>query len=177
MSNSATKVETTIAELVAAFPAAFTLDPKLVRPLKLGIRDQLYGQSDLSRRCITAALRVYCKSVHYLKASKEGAVRIDLAGELAGIVTPTEAHHAKQALAALAKASAKDICKIASSSGGPKVLEGVRTGHPPDRPNSVAPKGKDAGKGTSAAEAVAPGHKRLSLSDLKRAAAVRKAGG
>jgi hypothetical protein len=26
MSNSATKVETTIAELVAAFPAAFTLD-------------------------------------------------------------------------------------------------------------------------------------------------------
>jgi len=36
MSSRATKVETAIAELAAAFPAAFTLDPTLVRPVKLG---------------------------------------------------------------------------------------------------------------------------------------------
>jgi sRNA-binding protein len=66
MSNIATKVETTIAELVVAFPAAFTLDPTLVRPVKLGIKDEIYTQSAISRRRITAALRSYCNSVHYL---------------------------------------------------------------------------------------------------------------
>ena len=59
--SSATKVETIIAELVAAFPAAFTLDPTLVRPVKLGIKDGLYAQSPISHRRITAALRSYCK--------------------------------------------------------------------------------------------------------------------
>jgi hypothetical protein len=67
MSDSAAKVESIIAELAAAFPAAFALDLKLVRPLKLGIKDDLYGQSAISRRRVTAALRVYCKSMHYLR--------------------------------------------------------------------------------------------------------------
>jgi ProP effector len=87
MSKSVGKVEITIAELVAAFPAAFTLDRTLVRPVKLGIKDDLYGQSAISHRRITAALRSYCNSVHYLRASTEGAVRIDLTGEPAGTVT------------------------------------------------------------------------------------------
>ena len=75
MSSNVTKVKATIAELVAAFPAAFTLEPALVRPVKLGIRNDLYAQSAISRRRITAALRSYCNNVHYLKASTEGAVR------------------------------------------------------------------------------------------------------
>src|SRR5262245_37168648 len=69
MSYSGTKVKTTIAELVVAFPAAFTLDPTLVRPVKLGIKDDLYARSAISRRRITAALRFYCNSAHYLSAS------------------------------------------------------------------------------------------------------------
>jgi sRNA-binding protein len=64
MSDSATKVGTAIAELAAAFPAAFTLDPTLVRPVKLGIKDDIYARSAVSRRRITAALRSYCNSVH-----------------------------------------------------------------------------------------------------------------
>jgi ProQ/FINO family len=36
------------------------------------------GKSAVSRRRITAALRSYCNSVHYLRVSTEGAVRIDL---------------------------------------------------------------------------------------------------
>jgi sRNA-binding protein len=39
--NDKPGVDGTIKELATAFPAAFTLDPKLVRPLKLGIRDDL----------------------------------------------------------------------------------------------------------------------------------------
>jgi ProP effector len=126
MSESATKVETAISELAGAFPAAFTLDPMWVRPVKLGIRNDLYGQSSMSHRRIAAALRTYCNSVRYLKASVEGAVRVDLAGEPAGAVTATEALHARTALAAITK----DSGKIASSRSVPRPPEGVRIGQP-----------------------------------------------
>jgi ProP effector len=103
MSNSATKLETAIAELVVAFPATFTLDPTRVRPVKLGIKDDIYAQSAISRRRITAALRSYCNSLHYLRASTEGAARIGLTGEPAGTVTATEARHATERVSSLAK--------------------------------------------------------------------------
>jgi hypothetical protein len=45
------------------------------------------AQSVVSHRRITAALRSYCNSLHYLKVSTECAVRVDLAGEPAGNVT------------------------------------------------------------------------------------------
>jgi site-specific recombinase XerD len=41
--------------------------------------------------------------MHYLRASAEGAVRIDLTGEPAGTVTAIEARHATECLAAVAK--------------------------------------------------------------------------
>jgi ProP effector len=173
MSNSGTKVAFTIAELAAAFPAAFTLDPLLVRPVKLRIKDDLYGQSAISHRRVTAALRAYCNRVHYLKASTEGAMRIDLAGEPAGTVTATEALHAREALAALAKASARGTSKIDSSPSGPTAPKAVRTGHASRPP--TAPKGSETSKRTFTTAAAPPGQKRLSLSDLKRAAAARKA--
>jgi ProP effector len=174
MSDNVTKVKATISELVATFPAAFALDPMLVRPVKLGIKDDLYRQSAISHRRITAALRAYCNSVHYLKASTEGAVRIDLAGEPVGAVTATEAHYAREGLAAVAKASAKGTRKIASSPSAPKAPKGVRTGRPSRPPNSAAPKGSETSKRTPTTEAATPEQKRLSLSDLKRAAAARK---
>jgi hypothetical protein len=110
--DSVTKVEAAISELVAAFPATFTLDPTLVRPVKLGIKNDLYGQSAMSHRRITAALRAYCNSAQYLQVSIEGAVRIDLAGEPSGAVTGPEAHHARESLA---KSNAKGTRKIAGS--------------------------------------------------------------
>jgi ProP effector len=97
--------ETTIAELVLVFPAAFTRDPASVRPLEVGIKDDVYARCDTSHRGITAALRSYCNSVDYLKASTQGAVRVDLVGQPAGIVTEAEARHAMKALAALAKSA------------------------------------------------------------------------
>jgi ProP effector len=165
VSDSVTKVEAAISELAAAFPAAFTLDPMLVRPVKLGIKNDLYGRSAFSHRRITAALCAYCNSAPYLKASIEGAVRIDLAGEPAGAVTATEAHHAREALA---KSSAKGTSKIAGSHGSKT---------PKRRPARLpaAPKGIETSERTPIAELATPGQKRLSLSDLKRAAAARKA--
>jgi sRNA-binding protein len=69
-------VEATITELVKAFPAALALDSSQVRPLKLGIKDDIYARSDMSHRRITAALRIYCSGANYLAACTEGAVRL-----------------------------------------------------------------------------------------------------
>jgi ProP effector len=173
MSKSVGKVEITIAELVAAFPAAFTLDRTLVRPVKLGIKDDLYGQCAISHRRITAALRSYCNSVHYLRASTEGAVRIDLAGEPAGAVTATQARHATEGLAA--KIGAKRASKVASATMSTQTPKGTGTGKLSPRAATAAPKGSDISKRTLAAEPDTSGQKRLSLGDLKRAAAARKA--
>ena len=65
------------------------------------------GRPRSVRRCAAsrAALRSYCNSMHYLRASTEGAVRIDLTGEPAGTVTAIKARHATECLAALAKNS------------------------------------------------------------------------
>jgi sRNA-binding protein len=175
MSNGATKVETAIAELAAVFPAAFALDPTLVRPVKLGINDDIYAQFAISRRRIKAALRAYCNRVHYLRASTEGVMRIDLTGEPAGTVTATEARHATERLAAVAKIAAKRAGKIAAAAKATQTPRGAGTGKPSPRSNTAAPEASDISKHTLPAEPAAPGPKRLSLGDLKRAAAARKA--
>jgi ProP effector len=173
MSNSLTKVEATSAELVVAFPATFTLDPTPVRPVKLGIKDDLYARSAISRRRISAALRSYCNSVHYLRASTEGAVRRDLAGEPAGTVTAAEARYATEGLAALAKLAAKRASKVASASR--ETHKGAGTGKPSPRAATAAPKASEISGRALATEPASPRQKRLSLGDLKRAAAARKA--
>jgi sRNA-binding protein len=174
MSNGATKVETAIAELAAVFPGAFTLDPTLVRPVKLGINGDIYAQFAISRRRIKAALRAYCNRVHYLRASTEGVMRIDLTGEPAGTVTATEARHATERLAAVAKIAAKRAGKIAAAAGATQTPRGAGTGKP-SRAATAVPKASDISKRTLPAEPATPGQKRLSLGDLKRAAAARKA--
>ena len=80
-------------------------------------------------------------------------------------MTATEAHYAREGLAVLAKASAKGTSEIASSPGGPNAPKDVQNG----APVPTAQFGGTEGKRNQQA------HKRLSLSDLKRAAAARKA--
>ncbi len=139
MAGESEKIKATMAELATAFPATFTLEPDHVRPLKSGIREELYAVAQISHRRILAALARYCRSPSYLKAMMEGAVRLDLTGQPAGTVTAREANAAKNQLAALAKRASKAL--------------------------------NEAGKNKSAPAA---GTKRLSLADLKKAAAVRK---
>jgi ProP effector len=172
MSSRATKVETAVAELAAAFPATFKLDPTLVRPVKLGIKDEVVAHSDVSRRRISAALRSYCNSVHYLRASTEGAMRIDLTGEPAGTVTATEARHATERLAALGKAATR-ASKVAGRSTGAQTAKGAGTESP--RAAAATPKADNISNRMLAIDPATPGPKRLSLGDLKQAAAARKA--
>jgi sRNA-binding protein len=178
MSDSVAKVEAAISELVVAFPAAFTLDPMLVRPVKLGIRDDLCAQSTISRGRISAALRSYCHSAPYLTASKEGATRIDPTGEPAGTVTATEAQHAIEELAALskvAKVATKRGGKVASAPGDVQTPNRAAIEKAPLRAATEAPDESDISKHRPTAEPATRGQKLLSLSDLKRSAAARKA--
>jgi ProP effector len=112
-------VEATITELVKAFPAAFTLNSSQVRPLKLGIKDDIYARSDMSHRRITVALRIYCGGANYLAACTEGAVRVDLAGEQAGSVTGAEAEHAVQALSCFRKSPPSESARLPPPRGAP----------------------------------------------------------
>ena len=92
-------------------------------------------------------------------------MRLDLTGKPAGTVTATEARHATERLAAAKRAS-----KVASTS---TIAQTSKTESPPAA--SATPKASNISNRRVATEPTTPGQKRLSLGDLKRAAAARKA--
>ena len=84
-------------QLAGQFPAVFLIEgPR--KPLKLNMRDDLLRHG-IDRRVIQGGLGMYCSNYRYLIALQEGAARIGLDGEPAGIVTADEAAHARQRLA------------------------------------------------------------------------------
>lgn len=91
-----------IAELVRIYPACFSLDTKLIKPLKIGIFDDLVHsqgeEGNFSKTQLRAALRQYTSSWNYLGTMIPDSVRIDLEGAESGQVTAEEAEHAKQEL-------------------------------------------------------------------------------
>src|SRR5262249_48838970 len=86
----------TVARLMQSFPAAFVRSgPR--KPLKLGIHDDLVAAGFATRE-ISYGLGSYCNNYRYLIAMTEGAVRVDLEGRPAGIVTADEAAIAQRRL-------------------------------------------------------------------------------
>jgi ProP effector len=108
MSSKRKRAEVTAALsfLVDAFPKAFTANPKLRQPLKIGIADDLIVRIDgaIQPRHLRLALTLYCGSVSYLWNCKIGAERVGLDGDVTGVVTAAEAEHAIDRLKAGAKA-------------------------------------------------------------------------
>jgi sRNA-binding protein len=103
----------------------------------------------------------------------EGAVRLDLTGKPAGTVAATEARHATERLAALSKVATKPPSKVSGTSTGAQTSKGAGT---EPLPAALAtPKASNVNNRTVSTEPTTPGQKRLSLGDLKRAAAARKA--
>ncbi len=80
-------------QLSEAYPNTF--DRKNVRPLKIGIQDDLVADEKLAKNKIKRALASYVRSINYLRSLQEGADRVDINGEPAGAVTAEEAEHAK----------------------------------------------------------------------------------
>jgi len=80
-------------QLVEAYPQTFSRDN--VRPLKIGIQEDLIADEKLARNRIKRALATYVRSLAYLRSVQEGAERIDLKGEASGVVSASEAEHAQ----------------------------------------------------------------------------------
>jgi ProP effector len=109
----------TLALLADRFPHVFAVDPKLRKPLKIGIADDLAAALDgvVARRQLAFALAGYCNSVAYLKNCTVGAERVDLAGNAVGTVTAAQAEHA------LAKLAAKTEKEAATATPQPPPAE------------------------------------------------------
>ncbi|WP_432698638.1 ProQ/FINO family protein [Marinobacterium sp. YM272] len=82
--------------LFDTYPEVFSREN--VRPLKIGIQEDLIADEKLARNRIKRALASYVRNPHYLRSLKAGADRIGLDGAAAGTVTEDEAAHAQEKL-------------------------------------------------------------------------------
>jgi len=82
--------------LIETYPQAFSRTN--IRPLKIGIQDDLVADEKIAKNKIKRALASYVRSPNYFRAMKLDADRIDLAGESSGKVTEAEAEYAKTQL-------------------------------------------------------------------------------
>jgi sRNA-binding protein len=154
MTDRDAKIERAIGELLAAFPLAFSAEPGHIKPLAIGIRQQLYQRCALSHRDVGAALRRYTARAAYQRTIIEGAGRVDLDGGTSGHVTAKEAAHAAEQVAkglAIAAGKPKDKLK-------PNAAATVTVSQPP-----------------ATSESSTPGRRRLGLAELRQAAAARRA--
>lgn len=85
--------------LKAYFPECFK-ELNEIRPLKIGIKQDLVKAlsayeniSVADKACMVSSLSYYVNSPAYHKTVIEGAERIDLTGQSAGIVSAAEAHY------------------------------------------------------------------------------------
>ncbi|MDO4697180.1 MAG: RNA chaperone ProQ [Pasteurellaceae bacterium] len=90
-----------IVYLSEKFPQCFSLESE-VKPLKIGLfqelAEALSEETNISKTLLRQALRAYTANWHYLQNCKEGAVRVGLLGEEAGVVDASQAAHAAQTL-------------------------------------------------------------------------------
>lgn len=84
-----------IAILAARFPAAFTTP----RPLAIGVHDAIVASGALDTKACRRALGAWCKSRRYMMTLAKGGDRINLDGNVAGVVTDAQVTAARHELA------------------------------------------------------------------------------
>ena len=100
------EIQEIIAWLVAEFPKAFFTKASDVKPLQLGILDDILefyyklNVQPYSRKKLRAALNFYTSTRAYLSSQQQGAYRINLFGESVERVTEEQMHYAKEKFAA-----------------------------------------------------------------------------
>ncbi|MBN9229983.1 MAG: protein convertase [Legionella sp. 40-6] len=88
--------------LIEHFPSAFFKKSTQVRPLKIGIFDDIidfYERLDsppFSKKSLREALSYYSASPAYLNCQKEHAARVDIYGNEVDLVTAEQARYAHQ---------------------------------------------------------------------------------
>lgn len=89
--------------LVKQFPNCFAIDKTLIKPLKIGILEDLFVFFDtyepkVSRKNLRNAIRFYTQSWQYLSCFKKGQVRVDLQGNEVAPLTDEEITEAQNRL-------------------------------------------------------------------------------
>jgi len=82
--------------LIELYPQSFSRTN--IRPLKIGIQDDLIADEKLAKNKIKRALASYVRAPNYFRAMKLDVDRIDLAGVSSGKVSESEAEYAKTQL-------------------------------------------------------------------------------
>jgi ProP effector len=147
--------------LCELFPKAFVRHEARRRPLKIGIRDDLLAALDgaVTPAELSRALGFYCGNKVYRSRLHVGATRIDLSGQPSGIVSQ---EHAVATIEKLAKGGEhyKKTTGVAKPPVQTLEEQGVdkHLAKPPPKPAPLPPV------------------RRMSLRDLREAAARRKAG-
>lgn len=103
--------------LKAYFPASFK-EMQEAQPLKVGIKQDLVkrlgGMDNIvlnDKACMVSSLSYYVSSPSYHKNVVEGAIRIDLDGNAAGVVTAEEAQYSAECRKAKLQKKAKLVDK------------------------------------------------------------------
>lgn len=92
----------TIDWLAEHFPAAFFKKPKQIKPLKIGIFDDIIDfyerleSPPFSKKALREALNYYSASPAYLNCQKPNTARVDLYGNEIDVVTEEQAQYAYQ---------------------------------------------------------------------------------
>ena len=101
-SQKLTNTKDIIAYLVEKFPLCFILEGE-AKPLKIGLfqdlAEALQDDERVSKTQLRQALRQYTSNWRYLHGCREGAVRVDLQGNPAGVLEAEHVTHAAQQLA------------------------------------------------------------------------------
>lgn len=88
-----------IGQLQKKFPQAFPKNPAPKVPLKIGIHKDIFEYSEqlgIEKNDLRAAIKTWCWGKRYWECLVEGAARVDLDGNAAGLVTQVDADQAKK---------------------------------------------------------------------------------
>jgi ProP effector len=122
--------------LCEKFPACFVLYEQRRRPLARGIhREILAAMPTLTAEQIGAAMRFYVSNEFYCRACRAGAIRINLMGHEAGVVTAAEADHAAARIEGIRawrkkKKAARKAAGIEAAKPAAPVPKGVNASRP-----------------------------------------------
>ena len=116
-SQKLTNTKDIIAYLAEKFPLCFILEGE-AKPLKIGLfqdlAEALQDDERVSKTQLRQALRQYTSNWRYLHGCREGAVRVDLQGNPAGVLEAEHVAHAAQQLAdAKARVAEKRKAEVA----------------------------------------------------------------
>ena len=136
-SQKLTNTKDIIAYLAEKFPLCFILEGE-AKPLKIGLfqdlADALQDDERVSKTQLRQALRQYTSNWRYLHGCREGAVRVDLQGNPAGVLEAEHVAHAAQQLAdakarVAEKRKAEAAAKKAQQKQRPRKPENKNTKH------------------------------------------------